>query len=108
MRADATLCWRQVAEEFEAAAVESSTTAAFFAKHGELVARETEYSKASSTPSGSWVLLDQLRTLVAACELATERAEKTDGVDALVRVFVDEAVTVDECPTGTRRTSRWP
>lgn len=95
--------WRQIAEEFEAAAVKSSATAAFFAKHGELIARETEYSKASSTPSGSWVLLHQLQKLVAACELATERAEKADSVDVLVQVFVDEAVTVDATHLDVRR-----
>ena len=42
--------WRQVAEAFAAASPKSSTTAAFFAEHGELIAREAEYSKASPSP----------------------------------------------------------
>ena len=95
--------WRQVAEAFAAAAPKSSTTAAFFAEHGELIAREAEYSKASLSPSGSWVLLHQLQKLVRACERATQRAERADTVDALARVFVDEAATVDATHIEVRR-----
>ena len=87
--------WRQVEAAFSAAAPKLSTTAAFFAGHGELIAREAEYSKASLSPSGSWVLLHQLHELVRACERATQRAERADSVDALVQVFVDEAAIVD-------------
>ena len=95
--------WRQVAEAFAAAAPKSSTTAAFFAEHGELIAREAEYSKASPSPSGSWVLLHQLQKLVGASERATQRAEQADTVDALVRVFVDQAATVDATHIEVRR-----
>ena len=95
--------WRQVAEAFAAAAPKSSTTAVFFGEHGELIAREAEYSKASPSPSGSWVLLHQLQRLVGACERATQRAEQADTVDALVRVFVDQAATVDATHIEVRR-----
>ena len=95
--------WRQVAEAFVAASPKSSTTAAFFAEHGELIAREAEYSKASPSPSGSWVLLHQLQKFVAACEHATQRAEQADTVAALVRVFVDQAATVDATHIDVRR-----
>ncbi len=95
--------WRQVEEAFAAAAPKSSTTAAFFAEHGELITREAEYSKASLSPSGSWVLLHQLQKLVRACERATERAERADTVDALAGVFVDEAATVDAAHIDVRR-----
>ena len=82
--------WRQVAEAFAGAAPKSSTTAAFFAEHGELIAREAEYSKASPSPSGSWVLLHQLRKLVE--RLRTRHAAGRAGGyrrGTLVRVFVD-------------------
>ena len=95
--------WRQVAEAFAAASPKSSTTAAFFAEHGELIAREAEYSKASPSPSGSWVLLHQLQKFVAACERATQRAEQADTVDSLVQVFVDQAPTVDATHIDVRR-----
>ena len=95
--------WRQVEEAFAAAAPKSSTTAAFFAEHGELIAREAEYSKASLSPAGSWVLLHQLQKLVSACERATQRAERADTVDALVGVFGDEAATVDAAHIDVRR-----
>ena len=95
--------WRQVAEAFAAASPKSSTTAAFFAEHGELIAREAEYSKASPSPSGSWVLLHQLQKFVAACEHATQRAEQADTVDSLVQVFVDQAPIVDATHIDVRR-----
>lgn len=95
--------WRQVGGDFEAAAAKSSTTAAFFEKHGELIAKEAEYSKASLSPSGSWGLLHQLHTFVAACEHATQRGDEADSVDALVQVFVDEAATVDATHLDVRR-----
>ena len=95
--------WRQVAEAFAAAAPKSSTTAAFFTDHGEMIAREAEYSKASPSPSGSWVLLHQLQKLVVACERATQRAEQAETVDALVQVFVDQAPTVDATHIEVRR-----
>ena len=87
--------WRQVAEAFADAAPKSSTTGAFFRKHGGLIAREAEYSRASPNPAGAWVLLHRLQKLVAACEQATQRAEEADTVGALARVFVDRAPTVD-------------
>ena len=95
--------WRQVAEAFAAAAPKSSTTAAFFTEYGELIAREAEYSKASPSPSGSWVLLHRLQKFVAACEHATHRAEQADTVAALVQVFVDQAATVDATHIDVRR-----
>ena len=95
--------WRQVTEAFAAAAPKSSTTAAFFTEHGELIAREAEYSKASLSSSGSWVLLHQLQKFVAACERATQRAGQADTVDALVQVFVDQAATVDATHIDVRR-----
>ena len=95
--------WRQVAEAFAAASPKSSTTAAFFVEHGELIAQEAEYSKASPSPSGSWVLLHQLQKFVAACEHATQRADQADTVDSLVQVFVDQAATVDATHIDVRR-----
>ena len=95
--------WQEVEEAFAAAAPKSSTTAAFFAGHGELIAREAEYSKASLSPAGSWVLLHRLQSLVSACERATRRAEQADTVEALVQVFVDEAAAVDATHIDVRR-----
>ena len=95
--------WRQVAEAFAAAAPKASTTAAFFAEHGALIVREAEYSKASPSPAGSWVLLGRLQKFVAACERATQRAGQADTVDALARVFVDEAAAVDATHIDVRR-----
>ena len=40
---------------------------------------------------------------MAACERATQRAERADTVDALVRVFVDEAATADATHIDVRR-----
>ena len=97
------LRWRQIEEAFAAAASKSSTTAAFFAEHGELIAREAEYSKASLSPTGSWALLHQLQRLVSACERATQRAEQADTVEALVQVFLDEAAAVDATHIDVRR-----
>ena len=94
--------WRQIEEAFVAASPKSSATAAFFAEHGELIAREAEYSKASSSPCGSWALLHRLRTFVAACERATEQAEQVDAVEELVQVFVDRAPDVDAEHIGVR------
>ena len=95
--------WRQIEEAFVAASAKSSATAAFFAEQGELIAREAEYTKASSSPSGSWVLLHRLQKLVAACEHATRQAEEAYGVDALAQVFVDESATVDATHLDVRR-----
>ena len=95
--------WRQVEEAFATAAPKASTTTDFFAEHGELIAREAEYSKASLSPSGSWVLLHQLQKLVSACQRATRRAERADTVEALVQVFVDEAAAVDATHIDVRR-----
>ena len=95
--------WQEVEEAFAAAAPKSSTTAALFAEHGELIAREAEYSRASPSPAGSWELLHRLRKFVAACEQATQQAEQADTVDALVQVFVDRAVTVDATHIDVRR-----
>ena len=95
--------WQQVEEAFAAAAPKSSTTAAFFAEHGELIAREAEYSKASPSPTGSWVLLHRLQKLVSACERATQRAERAETVEALAQVFVDEAAAVDAAHINVRR-----
>ena len=95
--------WRQVEEAFATAAPKASTTTAFFAEHGELIAREAEYSKASPSPAGSWVLLHQLQRLVSACERATRRAKRANTVEALVQVFVDEAAVVDATHIDVRR-----
>ena len=95
--------WREVEKAFAAAAPKSSATAAFFAEHGELIAREAEYSKASPSPAGSWGLLRRLQTLVSACERATRRAERAETVEALARVFVDEAPAVDAAHIDVRR-----
>ncbi|MCY3818401.1 MAG: PglZ domain-containing protein [Gammaproteobacteria bacterium] len=95
--------WRQVAEAFAAAARKSSTTTGFFREHGELIAREAEYSRASPNPVGAWVLLHRLQELAAACEHATERAEAADTVGAVARVFVDQAPTVDATHLEVRR-----
>ena len=97
------LRWRQVEEAFATAASKLSTTAAFFVEHGELIAQEAEYSKASLSPAGSWALLHQLQKLVSACERATRRAEQADTVEALVQVFVDQAATVDAMHINVRR-----
>lgn len=95
--------WREIEEAFAAAVPKSSTTAAFFAEHGELIAREAEYSRASPSPAGAWGLLHKLQKLVAACEQATQQAEHADTVDAFVQVFVDRAATVDATHIDVRR-----
>ena len=96
------LRWLQVEEAFAAAAAKASTIAAFFAEHGELIAREAEHSRASLNPSGSWELLRRLREFLAACERATRCAERAATVEALVQVFVDQAPHVDAAHIGVR------
>ena len=94
--------WQQIAEAFEAAARKSSTITAFCEKHGALIAKEAEYSKASTSPPGSWELMHQLQELVAACTRATKLAEEADTVEALVEVFVEQATLVDAAHINVR------
>ena len=96
------LRWRQVEQAFAAAAAKASTTAAFFAEHGELIVREAEHGRASLEPCGSWELLRRLRELLAACERATRFAERAATVEALVQVFVEQAPDVDAAHIGVR------
>lgn len=95
--------WREIEDAFAAAAPKSSTTEAFFAEHGALIAREAEFGRASPSPSGAWELLDRLRKLVRACENAGQRAERADTVEALVGVYVDEAAPADAAHLDVRR-----
>ena len=87
--------WQQIADAFATAATKSSTTAAFFEKHGALIAKEAEYSKTCLSPSGSWKLMRQLQEYLAACEHATQLVEQADTVETLVQVFVGQATVVD-------------
>ena len=94
--------WQQTADAFATAAAKSSTTAVFFEEHGALIAKEAEHSKASLSPSGSWELMRQLQEYLAACEHATQLAEQADTVEALVRVFVEQATVVDAAHINVR------
>ena len=87
--------WQQIADAFASAATRSSTTTAFFEEHSALIAKEAEHSKASLNPPGSWGLMHRLQEYLAACEHATQLAEQADTVEALVRVFVEQATVVD-------------
>ena len=94
--------WQQIVDAFASAAVKSSTTTAFFEKHSGLIAQEAEHSKASLKPAGSWELLRQLQEYLAACEHATQLAKEADTVEALVRVFVEQAPVVDAAHINVR------
>ena len=87
--------WQQIADAFATAAANSSTTAVFFEEQGALITKEAEHSKASLTPSGSWELMRQLQEYLDACKHATQIAEQADTIEALVRVFVEQATVVD-------------
>ena len=64
--------WRQVAEAFAAASPKSSTTAAFFAEHGELIAREAQYSKRAPALRflGAAASAPEVRRRLRACHAA--------------------------------------
>ena len=87
--------WQQIADAFATAAAKSSTTAVFFEEHGTLIIEEAEHSKASLSPIGSWELMRELQEYLVACKLATQNAEQADTIEALVRVFVEQATVVD-------------
>ena len=94
--------WQQIADAFATAAAKSSTTAAFFEEHGALIAKEAEHSKTSLNPAGSWELMRRLQEHLAACEHATQLARQADTIEALVRVFVEQATVVDAAHINVR------
>ena len=94
--------WQQIADAFASAAARSSTTTAFFEEHSALIAKEAEHSKASLNPSGSWGLMHRLQGYLAACKHATQLAEQADTVEALVRVYVEQATVVDAAHINVR------
>lgn len=89
------LRWQEVAAAFEAAAAKETTTAAFFARYGDLVNKEAELSRASYNPVGAWDLLRNLRELVAACEEARRLVERADGVSALAHLYTEKARSIE-------------
>ncbi|HEY2294761.1 MAG TPA: PglZ domain-containing protein [Thermoanaerobaculia bacterium] len=89
------LRWQEVAAAFEAAAPKETTTAAFFARYGDLVSREAELSRTSYSPVGAWDLLRNLRELVAACEEGRRLAERARDISALARVYTDHARSIE-------------
>ena len=97
------LRWQQIASGFTAAAIKTSTTSSFFEEHGPLIAKEAEHSNASPNPLGSWELMRRLQEYLAACEHATQLAEQADTVDALVRVYVEQASVVDAAHINVRQ-----
>ena len=89
------LRWEEVRLAFDAAASKSSAVDAFFQDNGDLIQRECEYAKASSAPIGAWSLLRDLSLFIGACEQARYRAEQATGSDALARVYVEAADSVE-------------
>ncbi|MYG00238.1 hypothetical protein F4212_14060, partial [Candidatus Poribacteria bacterium] len=94
--------WQQIADAFATAAKKTSTTTTFFEEYGALIAKETEHSKASLSPAGSWDLMRQLQELVGACKHATHLAEQADTIEELVQVFVEQATVVDAAHINVR------
>lgn len=89
------LRWQEVAAAFEAAAVKETTTAEFFARHGNLVDKEAELSRASHSPVGAWDLLRNVRELVASCEEARRRMERARDLSALTRLYTEYAGKIE-------------
>jgi hypothetical protein len=90
------LRWQETAAAFEAAATKETTTAAFLARSAELVSKEAELARTSSSPVGAWDLLCNLRELVATCDEARRRAERAAGdVSVLARLYTDHARTIE-------------
>jgi hypothetical protein len=89
------LRWQEVAAAFEVASPKETTTAAFFARYGDLISKEAELSRASYSPAGAWDLLRKLRELVAACGEARRLAEHASDISVLGRLYTEHCRTVE-------------
>jgi hypothetical protein len=87
--------WREIQADFEQAAPKSSTTTAFFARHGETIAREADFAKASPQPMGAWDVLRDLRAFVEVCDRAEQRVAGATTTTALVGLYVEHAGAVE-------------
>lgn len=89
------LRWQEVARAFDAAAARASSTRDFFARYGDLLAREAEYARASRRPAGAWDLLVDLQALLRACDDATTRVEKAGTTADLAGIYTSCALEVE-------------
>ena len=83
--------WEEIRQVFERAAPKASATAEFFEHHQELIAKETEFGKASHASIGEWSLLRDLGVFIRACRDAEAQVGNVATVGELSRVYVDAA-----------------
>lgn len=86
---------KQVYDAFELAAVKDSTTAEFFERHAEAIAKEAEFTKASAQGGTKWVLLRDLRTFIEDCRKGLAQVQAASSVGDLVRVYVNHAALIE-------------
>ena len=86
---------KQTYDAFEAAAAKDSTTATFFERHAELIAKEPEFAKASAQGGTEWVLLRDLRAFIDDCAKGVARVQSAASLADLVRVYVDHASLIE-------------
>jgi hypothetical protein len=87
--------WQRTLEAFETASEKVSATRAFFAVYRTMIQREAEFGKASHTPVGSWAVLASLDHFLDACDKAAALVEHQQTVEELVRLYIQQAPSVD-------------
>ena len=89
------LRWDEVRHAFEEAAPKASTTAEFFERNRDLIARETEFGKASPVPIGAWSLLKDLGTFLQACENGHAQIDAATTSTDFARLYVEGAPAIE-------------
>jgi hypothetical protein len=86
---------REANDEFELSSAKDSTTAAYFAKRREAIAKEAEFAKASETPLRAWAVLRDLDAFLGACTAARTRVDAGKSARDFAQVYVANAAAVD-------------
>ena len=87
--------WDEILQAFEQVSARASATADFFKDHGELIAKEAEFGKASHAAIGAWSLLRDLGGFIEACRDAEARVGRLSSARDLVKLYVDAATAVE-------------
>ena len=87
--------WRKIRQAFEEAAPKTSAVAEFFECHGDLIAKEAEFGKASHAPIGEWSLLRNLGAFVQACRAGEAGVGELSSVTDLAWAYVDATATIE-------------
>ena len=87
--------WDEIRRMFEQAAPKASTTAEFFERYGELIAKEAEFGKTSHASIGEWSILRNLGDFVKVCRDAEAKAGKVAAVNELAHLYVDMVTAIE-------------